>query len=217
MEETIDKNNTNRSKEASIISGKSDKTENYFSEKISSKDVNKNNKNEIKLPNILNNNLRNHKTIEKSIFKCTNNFKSKYIVSKRHSHGCFHCDNSIKIEKLTKKNYFGPSTLGLEEKTFNLIVTQETLPTYNKESKYIKVIDNNHNLNNIKKENPFQSTVNRALVTKDEKLCFSFKAKNYYEKAYNLSLQPKDIKYDSNNPIFLHLANPHEYRFFSVD
>lgn len=216
MEETNDKYNTNRSKETSIISVKSDKTDNYFTDKMSSKDVNKIYNNEVKLPNILNSE-RNHKKIDKSIFKCTNNFKSKYIVSKRHSHGCFHSDNSIKIEKLTKKNYFGPTTLGLDEKTFNLIVTQETLPTFNKESKYIKVIDNNYNLNNIKKENPFQSTVNRALVTKDEKLCFSFKAKNYYEKAYNLSLQPKDIKYDSNNPIFLHLANPHEYRFFSVD
>lgn len=217
MEETVNKNSiTNRSKENSIISDKSNLTDKYFSD--TNKDFNVN-KNELILPNIKNSNdnkdLKRQRLNEK--FKSTNKFVSKYIVSKRHHNGCFHSDNRIKIENFTNKNYFGPVTLGIDEKTFDLIISKESLPSYNNESKYISVIDNNYNLNHIKKENPFQSTINRALVTKDESKCFSFKAKNYYEKAYNLSLQPKDIKYDNNNPIFLHLANPHEYRFFNVD
>lgn len=139
------------------------------------------------------------------------------IMSIRHKN-CLHSGNQSfgNTRKLRKVEWFGPVTTGLSDKMFYVNHPKEIMPDNGNPNshQYIKIIDNNISFNPY--INPYVKMVNQAMMIKDRHV-ISFKSKNYYEKAYELSLLPKMAKYDSNNPIFLHMANPHDYRFYQVE
>ena len=120
-------------------------------------------------------------------------------------------------------------TNGITEKDYFIKHPKEIMPdihvntkkdfsnTHSKEKNNasIKIEDNSHKYAYI--PNPYSKMVNQAIYGREQKMKYSFRAKSFFDKAYELALLPNIAKLDSNNPIFLHMANPHEYRFYQID
>lgn len=142
--------------------------------------------------------------------------QNKGLMSNRHKY-CGHYQGEyydVNIKK--KKEWYGPITNGITDTQFLVNHPREPFPDCfnNQKNEYIKVIDNNNHYN--PSINPYIRMVNQAMMMQGRQI-INFKSKNYYEKSHELSLLPKLAKYDSNNPIFLHMANPHDYRFYQVE
>jgi hypothetical protein len=84
------------------------------------------------------------------------------------------------------------------------------------EPKRIQLIDNGPQYSRY--INPYEKMVNLAMVDVNQNCNkFSFKAKSFYEKAVQLSQNPSQAKMDANNPIFLHICNPKDYRYYNLE
>jgi hypothetical protein len=60
--------------------------------------------------------------------------------------------------------------------------------------------------------------VNMAMIdTKTNIPKFSFKANSFYQRAVELSQSPAMAKMDSNNPLFLYISNPNDYRYYNIE
>ncbi len=111
--------------------------------------------------------------------------------------------------------YVGEFTLGVEEKTFYKLNPYETNIDYSNCDKFeeINYIDNGPKYSRY--INPYEKMVNLALIDSEDKNKFSFKSKAFYEKAVDLSQQPKLALMDRYNPIFNFIANPKEYKYYN--
>ena len=143
-------------------------------------------------------------------------------ISSKSNHNCSkHLNPPRKLIK-KKKEWFGPTNIAIDKKQFRINHPNEIFPDIlNHEIPGIQVINNNIKFK--EHENPYMKMVNQATNVQVNKngdvkshKVFGFKSKNYYEKAHDLSLMPTIAKYDSLNPIFLHMANPHDYRFYQI-
>ena len=64
--------------------------------------------------------------------------------------------------------------------------------------------------------NPYEQMVNSSMLDHQTSVNkFSFKSKAFYEKAFELSQIPSIAKMDGFNPIYLHICNPKEYRYYN--
>ena len=80
----------------------------------------------------------------------------------------------------------------------------------------IKLIDNQPKYSRY--INPYEKMVNLAMIDTNQNINkFSFKTKAFYEKAVELSQNPSYAKMDQNNPIFLNIYNPKDYKYYNLE
>jgi hypothetical protein len=106
----------------------------------------------------------------------------------------------------------------MDEETFKKINSNESRIDYSGTDKMscVNLIDNGPKFSRF--INPYEKMVNLAMMDTNQNMNkFSFKAKAFYEKAVELSQNPSYGKMDSNNPIFSHIYNPKDDKYYNFE
>lgn len=108
-----------------------------------------------------------------------------------------------------KKNieFIGNFSLGQTEKIYNAFNPKETKIDHSSPKKHITITDFSKPY--FIERNPYDKMVNLSMITHNSNK-ISFETKSLYNKAVELSLNPKNAKMDKNNPIFYFIANSNE-------
>lgn len=84
------------------------------------------------------------------------------------------------------------------------------------DKKVLKIINNGPQY--TRELNPYEKMVNLSMLDMKENTSkFSFKAKSFYQKAVELSQNPKIAQMDKSNPIYLHFFNPKDFCYYNKD
>jgi hypothetical protein len=119
---------------------------------------------------------------------------------------------------MKKFQLIGEFTLGTEEKLFYRLNPPETdIATNRFNGEYDKTIINivNNGKKYIRERNPYEHMVNLNTNRYNSTSSFSFKARSFYDKSVEFSKNTE--KMDKYNPIYFHLYNPNENRYYKLN
>jgi hypothetical protein len=114
-----------------------------------------------------------------------------------------------------KFQLIGEFTLGTDEDLYYRLNRPETdIETNRFKGNYDKRVINivNNGKQYIREKNPYDHIVNLNTQKYNSSSCFSFKARSFYNKAVDYS--KKSEKMDKYNPIYFHVYNPNENRYY---
>jgi hypothetical protein len=115
---------------------------------------------------------------------------------------------------VTINKLVGELTLGKSQSLFNSLHPLDF--KINSNSTALQLVDNGPKYSRYL--NPYEQIVNSSMIEQQSATkVFSFKARDFYEKALELSQDPKNAKMDVNNPIYLHIRNPKDYRYYKIE
>ncbi len=112
--------------------------------------------------------------------------------------------------------FIGNFSLKLDEESFKKLNPPETVFDENYDKKVLMIINNGPRY--VRELNPYEKMVNLAMIDiKENTPKFCFKAKSFYQKAVELSQNPKIAPMDKSNPIYLHFFNPKDFCYYNKD
>lgn len=108
--------------------------------------------------------------------------------------------------------------MGQSEDLFNKLNLPETRLGYDHSKGEFEHIEFKNNGKKYSRYiNPYEKMVNMWMIDMNSgKNKISFETKAFYEKSLELSTQPNKAKMDEHNPIFLHIADSNDCRYYNL-